>query len=92
MAEATYDDLVEDYMVLSQCAGEIEAEHRSECAAFGDSWPGAAIQVDRANRAAREAKRRMEAHPEHAAWLAAREAKRAEAVAYDASLDEDIPF
>ena len=89
---ATYDELVEDYMILSQCAGEIEAEHRSECAAFGDSWPGAAIQVSKANRAAAAAKAAMEAHPDHVAWLASLEAKRAEAVAYDASLDEDIPF
>jgi len=90
--EGTYERLVEDYMIIREHAGEVECQHKSECAGFGDSWPGAAIQVANLKEAERKAKAAMEAHPEHAVWLAKMEARRAAAVAHDPSLDEDIPF
>lgn len=79
------EQLCEDYDVLNQCAGEIEAEHRSEVAAFGDSWPGACEQVRRANAAAEAARVAMEAHPDYRPWTPP-------APVDDLPEDADIPF
>lgn len=45
-----YDDIDTDTLaqMVESCAetlGELETQHRSECAFAGDSWPGAQIQI-----------------------------------------------
>ena len=79
------EQLWEDYDALSQQAGELEAEHRSETAAFGDSWPGAQIQVRRAKDAAAEAMRRIKAHPDYVPYVPPKPVDRLPE-------DDDIPF
>lgn len=39
------DDLAEAIFEAEECAADLEAQHQAECAGYGDSWPGAAIQV-----------------------------------------------
>lgn len=51
---ARIEDLQQDLNGLHENWGEVEAQHRSECAAFGDSWPGACEQLARFARHARE--------------------------------------
>ena len=41
----TIDELEEELMYLTMQCGDIEAEHLGECARFGDSWPGAQMQI-----------------------------------------------
>ena len=60
--DLTYDELCEAHDQLSQQLGEIIAEHRSETAMFGDSWPGAQIQIADMQRVVRELEARIEAH------------------------------
>lgn len=38
---------------------EISAQHRGECYAFGDSWPGAVLQIEHAARSVRAAEARV---------------------------------
>jgi len=40
------DDLTEAEEHCSQHLGETESQHQSETAAFGDSWPGACLQIN----------------------------------------------
>jgi hypothetical protein len=45
------DDLSYDLSEAWSQLGEIEAEHRNETALFGDSWPGAQIEIGRSRKA-----------------------------------------
>ncbi len=42
---ASLDELLEDLYMGSETLGEIECQHASETALYGDSWPGAQIQI-----------------------------------------------
>lgn len=44
-AQARYDELADELDAGYEALSEIEGQYRSEVAAFGDAWPGAAIQV-----------------------------------------------
>jgi hypothetical protein len=53
-----YVDLMEAHEAFEGCydhLAETEAQHKSETAAFGDSWPGALEDIERARRASHEA-------------------------------------
>jgi hypothetical protein len=54
------DQLSEALGFAYEQQGEIEAQHRSETAQFGDSWPGAQLQI----ASGRRTLRRMEAQLE----------------------------
>lgn len=51
-----------------ECLSETLAQHRSECALYGDSWPGAMTQIDECRKALREAKAALAAYEEEAAY------------------------
>lgn len=42
------EDLSEYIYEADMEAGEVRCQHNSECAAFGDSWPGAQLQIEQA--------------------------------------------
>jgi hypothetical protein len=46
----TDEELSEAIYALSESYYESLAQHRSEMAAYGDSWPGAQVQLNRARR------------------------------------------
>ena len=61
--EVEYLELCDDLDGCREALGEIEAQHRSETAAFGDSWPGAQIQIRDGRAHLAELEARFEAHP-----------------------------
>lgn len=42
----TTDDLLDQLQDTEQRLGETESQHQSEVAAYGDSWPGACLQIN----------------------------------------------
>jgi len=42
----TTDDLLDQLQDTEQRLGETESQHQSEVSAFGDSWPGACLQIN----------------------------------------------
>lgn len=44
-SDYTIEELEEFVMFGNENLGELIAQHRAETAAFGDSWPGAQIQI-----------------------------------------------
>ena len=85
----TYEQLLEDLAQAEQHLGEVQAEHRSECAAFGDSWPGACADIDRLAQIVKELEEAVARHPDRPRTVADMPAIYIET---DADLDEDIPF
>lgn len=41
----TVNDLHDTVEALSENLGEVESQHQSETACYGDSWPGAQIEI-----------------------------------------------
>ena len=62
MSDLTFDELCEAHDDICQRLGETIAQHRSETAMFGDSWPGAQIQIAEMQEHERELRARIEAH------------------------------
>lgn len=57
MALMTREEFVayaNDYLSDLECLYDTIAEHNNECAAFGDSWPGALVRI---HKGIREVKR-----------------------------------
>lgn len=44
-AHLNNEEILEGIEAVDEQLGEIECQHRSECALFGDSWPGAQLQI-----------------------------------------------
>lgn len=61
----SYEDLCKQLDEAEQQLGEIRAEHLSETAAFGDSWPGAQIQIARMSTYVAELREVVGRHPQH---------------------------
>lgn len=40
------EELYEDLRIAEEVYDECYTQHRSECALYGDSWPGAQIQLE----------------------------------------------
>jgi hypothetical protein len=57
----TIEEVRDDLEDFDQQVGEIEAEHLGETARFGDSWPGAQIQLSEANESLAELRKYLEA-------------------------------
>ena len=51
-ARSVLYDLDEYAADINQHAAEIAGQHAAEASAYGDSWPGAAADIDRARRGA----------------------------------------
>ena len=46
IVENSLRDIEEEIEMLTEILGETETQHLSECALYGDSWPGAQIQIE----------------------------------------------
>jgi len=78
--EVEYLRLCDDLDACREAYSENYAQHRSETALYGDSWPGAQIQLREVSNTISELEARYNAHPRtvaaraaeaHARWLAA---------------------
>jgi len=59
VTEAKLNKEQEELYELYERHGETDAQYRSECAAFGDAWPGAVIEVDALRKAVDRQERRV---------------------------------
>jgi len=55
LVRSVLDELYRHAGDAAEGAAEIQGEHLGECRAFGDSWPGACLDVERAQRGAKAA-------------------------------------
>lgn len=83
-----FDELCEALGYFHEQYGETYAEHRNETAMFGDSWPGAQLQLAEMSAAIRRAEAVVAGHPSAGAPVAP---KKLEVVG-DYPEDDDIPF
>lgn len=65
----SYDDMVEGLDGLQQQYGEMYAEHRSETAMFGDSWPGAQPQLRAMRQTITRLEKQVKGHHEHKPYI-----------------------
>lgn len=54
------EELMDDLQCAEEYYGEILTQHQSECALYGDSWPGAQIQIDKAFQSMKRIKAELE--------------------------------
>lgn len=64
LEEGTYASLCADLAAAEEHYGEIDTQYRSECALYGDAWPGAALDRDRAWKIVVALRRQVEQHPD----------------------------
>lgn len=87
MSKFTYRELCEALQGLQEHYGETYAQHRNETKQFGDSWPGAQIELSEMSASVRKLEAEIEAHPDHKpprSWD--------ERLSDDSVNDDDIPF
>lgn len=60
-----YTELADELDQANEILGELICQHRSECALYGDSWPGAQIDIQKARGLFDRIRRELEAHPDH---------------------------
>ncbi len=88
MSKFTYDELCEALQGLQEHYGETYAQHRNETAQFGDSWPGAQIELSEMGASVRKLEAEIQAHPDHkpppSCWD--------DLPSDDSVNDDDIPF
>ena len=86
-------DTQESIVYGEEHLGEIQSEYRSECALFGDAWPGALCQLAEIRRMLKEEEDKLRALNRHARKLGlinrpAKPVKRT----LEQLMAEDIPF
>lgn len=84
--ELPYEEMCEALQGLQEHYGETYAQHRNETAQFGDSWPGAQIELSEMGASVRKLEAEIEAHPDHnplRSW---------DEKLSDDFTDDDIPF
>ena len=86
----TYEQLLEDLSQAEQQLGETIAEHKNETAMFGDSWPGAQLQISELQSFVADLREAVERHPDRPRQTVAD--MPAMYIETDADLDDDIPF
>lgn len=48
--EKTIQEAIQDVIGSQEAYAELQAEHLGECARYGDSWPGAVLDLELASR------------------------------------------
>ena len=59
----TYDEIYECWGAAVETYGELVTQYKSECALYGDAWPGAAIDVQEAEERLRKIEADLDAYP-----------------------------
>lgn len=69
LASGTYADLAECVDFVAESYGDMRAEHRGEVARFGDSWPGAQLQLASMRRDLEALELELAGHPDRLSHL-----------------------
>lgn len=82
-----YRALLEELDIAIEMYGETRAQHINETAQFGDSWPGAQIELSEMASDIAKLEARLKAHPDHPVPVADRPA-----IYIETDADMEVPF